>query len=167
MFRIENPCYEYVRNLAFGNAAEKATFSAIVESMWAPGQLPCAKDYFKKIRDGNSNYDCIGPIGCSSALGVTTVQAFSATCYEYIHTEPLVGYSCMAATWRQNCQSSYCCIKTWQMCYDASTDQVRTCNPTTTSYGIAPTCEGNSTFTAPSGCTITYRTGCYSPNCAD
>ncbi|MBS1536573.1 MAG: hypothetical protein JST20_02345 [Bacteroidetes bacterium] len=167
-YQIANPCYDYFKNIAInGTPAEKATWKSISESIWPYGHILAAKHFFKNyIRQGNSSYDCLGSTGCASGSGFAVVRSYSAECYEFLELTSSTG-SPFAGTWRMACESSKCCIKTWQMCYDVSTGEVRTCNPTTTSYGFSTSCTGFSSFTAPDGCTIVHRTGCYSLSCPE
>lgn len=165
-FKLDDPCRTYMTNLLnTSSAADSAEYIALNKSITEQGKLVCVKDYFKRIiRNGNTDYDCVDPTGCLSTKLTTTIRAYSTQCVEYIDVSGSDG-SCLGITWILDCSSTYCCIKSWEVCYDASSGQVRTCNPSTYSTGLTPTCEGSAPFTLPPGCSILHRTGCIAIDC--
>lgn len=168
-FATAEPCLSYMKSLAHGTLADKLLWKSIVNSLYAVGDLPAAKAFYENVmRNGNSGYNCTGPTGCNSSIGSHIVYSTVASCIEYIDVDGgSVGSGCVGSTRRVACASTYCCFKSWQMCYDAVAGQVRTCNPTSGVLGSTPpACSGSASYTPPSGCSIGYRTGCFTQECS-
>lgn len=131
-------------------------WNILVKSIFAEGDIVCAQDCFKQyVRAGNSNYDCLGSSNCASTVGFSQVQVFNSRCSEFIDIEPTP-----RVTLKVDCNLLCCCVRSYQMCYDVSTGQVRVCNPTTTIYGGPVTCSGSASYTPPANCNIVHRSGC-------